>query len=130
MIEKFVHIFNSYKCELEEDFKNNHPNGYEDIVKKVVSMISRNDDGYYTMDVNRIHVIDDGDYQGTLLFIIASDDYQPYKYWSIKVSYGSCSGCDTFQSIRDYDDGKPTEQQVKDYMTLALHVIQSIKEIG
>lgn len=38
--------------------------------------------------------------------------------------YGSCSGCDTLLSISHYDDGFPTEEQVNEYMTLSLHLVQ------
>ena len=73
--------------------------------------------------------IDHGDYQGTLLFIIAASGYQPNKYWFVKVDYGSCSGCDTLEGIRCYSDGPPSDAQVADYMTLALHILQGIKPL-
>ena len=38
--------------------------------------------------------------------------------------YGSCSGCDLLESIREYDGGLPTEEQVKEYMMLELHLLQ------
>ena len=41
--------------------------------------------------------------------------------------YGSCSGCDTLQAISGYDDGLPNEEQVKDYMQLALNLLQKCK---
>jgi hypothetical protein len=34
------------------------------------------------------------------------------------------------QAIYKYEDGKPTEEQVKDYMTLALHIIQGMRKMG
>ena len=48
----------------------------------------------------------------------------------MKVGYGSCSGCDTLEGIRHYNDDKPTEEQVRDYMTLALHIVQGMKRMG
>ena len=51
---------------------------YIDIVKIVIEAVH---DGYGSPDPERIHEIDDGDYQGTLLFVIPSDNYQPYKYF-------------------------------------------------
>ena len=79
----------------------------------------------------RIHKIDDGDYQGTLLFVIAAKGYQPSKYWAVSVGYGSCSGCDTLEGIKsDGDYGEsPNKQQIADYMTLALHIVQGLKQI-
>ena len=47
-------------------------------------------------------------------------------YWYVKVNYGSCSGCDTFQSIRMYSDEPLTKQEVDDYMTLCLHIVQRL----
>jgi len=41
--------------------------------------------------------------------------------------YGSCSGCDTLQAISDYDDGRPSELQLKEYMALALHLVQKMR---
>ena len=43
--------------------------------------------------------------------------------------YGSCSGCDTLLGINEYEDGLPNEEQVKDYMTLCLHLIQKLKPL-
>lgn len=127
MIQEFVNRWFEKKYIVEEYFKQNHPNDYGDIVHEVIKVLT--DDGYDSIDPERIHTIDDGDYQGTLLYVIGAKNYQPDDYWYAKVGYGSCSGCDTLQSIRDYDDGKPTEEQVADYMTLALHIVQGLKEM-
>ncbi len=128
MIKEFVEKFENNKAKIEDLFREKHPNDYKEVVKNVVSVLT--DDEYGSIDPERIHVIDDGDYQGTLLFIIAATGYQPSEYWYVKVYYGSCSGCDTLESIRDYSDGKPTDEQVKDYMTLALHIVQGLKKTG
>ena len=128
MIQEFVERWEANKETLRDKYSKEHPNDYKDIVKDVVSVI-RDEDDYCSIDPERIHVIDDGDYQGTLLFVIAAGGYQPDTYWYVKVDYGSCSGCDTLESIRSYDDSPPTEQQTKDYMTLATHIVQWIKEM-
>lgn len=123
MIQKFIDAFMSKREELKAKYKLAHPIGYVDIVKDVITIIS-------DPDPERIHTIDDGDYQGTLLFIIADKGYQPSKYWSVKISYGSCAECDLMQGIRGYDyNPTPTDKQISEYMTLALHIVQSIKEI-
>jgi len=117
--------------------KENKPGSYLDLVKYVVGVIGSEEDEYgfgSTPDPNRIHVVDDGDYQGTLLFVIGASGYQPSDYWAVKVSYGSCSGCDTFQLIDlpyDYDD-EPyvvSERAIDDLCTLCLHIVQGLKEI-
>lgn len=61
--------------------------------------------------------------------IIASKAYQPSKYWYVCINYGSCSGCDTYENIRSYSNDPPTEDQVKSYWTLALHIVQQMKEM-
>jgi len=130
MIKEFVNKFMESKPHLKEQFSLEHPGGYKDIVKAVVSVLA-NEDGYSwdQPDPERIHEIDDGDYQGTLVYVIAAKDYQPHEYWYVRISYGSCSGCDTLEAIRGYSDEKPTEDQVKQYMTLALHVVQEMKRM-
>lgn len=129
MIQKFVDRYFANKEKLEAIFAAKHPEKYRNIVEAVIGVISDEDD-HYDPDPERIHEIDDGDYQGTLLFVIGAKGYQPSDYWFVKIYYGSCSGCDTLQGIWGYDGGPPSEEQIKEYMTLALHVVQGIKEMG
>ena len=102
---------------------------YTKILKVALKAMFEDDyDEYYGYpNYENIHVIDDGDYQGMLLFIVPEYGYQPSVYWKFTVFYGSCSYCDTLQRILDEDDDK--DQQIKDLMTLALHMIQSGKVI-
>ena len=87
--------------------------------------------------MKKITVVDDGDYQGTLLFLVPEKCYQPHNYWSSKVYYGSCSGCDTFQAIQsdttyDFETetySKLSENQISEYMLLALHLLQAMREV-
>lgn len=77
-------------------------------------------------DSKHITVVDNGDYQGTQLFLIPRDSYQPseYEYLMTYVGYGSCSGCDTLLAIQDWSNEKDlTERQVKDFMTLCKDLI-------
>ena len=130
MIQEFVDRFMAKKPEMEAVFSEGHPEDYKAVVKAVVQTVAGDGYGYGHMDAERIHQIDDGDYQGTLVYVIAAEGYQPSDYWYVKVGYGSCSGCDTLEAIRFYEDGKPSEGQVKQYMTLALHVVQGLKKMG
>lgn len=125
MIAKFVARFMAQKEALVEQYMTIPPSGYEGIVKDVVRIISDPEE-YDDPDPERIHRIDDGDYQGTLVFVIAAKGYQPYKYWYTVVSYGSCSGCDTFEGIRD----DAADAAAKQYGDLALHVLQGLKKMG
>lgn len=103
---------------------------YKDLVKLTFETIYNNGlDGlnadYYSLDLDKIHVIDDGDYQGTLLFLIPFNSYQPceYEYLMTYVGYGSCSVCDTLQAIQDYGEEKLTDQQVEDFMKLCKDIL-------
>lgn len=102
---------------------------YTDIVKMVcrcifnVNMI----DGDPTIDVDNITMIDNGDYQGTLLFMLPFDTYQPSEseYLMTFVGYGSCSGCDTLQRIQSndiYDDHDETDS----YLTLCRDIVNNV----
>ena len=129
MIQEFVDRYIGQKDELRGLFLEKHPKDYKSIVQAVVKILAGGD--YYEKpDPERVVEIDHGDYQGTLVFVIGVSGYQPSKYWAVMVFYGSCSGCDTLQSIADYSSEPPTEEQINDYMTLALHIVQGIKLIG
>jgi hypothetical protein len=109
---------------------------YHCLVRRVIDIILNDDDysydkgcQHYKFETNDISVIDYGGYQGTRIFIFHYDTYQPSPRdtFYTSVYYGSCSGCDTLLRINKYStDKKPTEEQVKDYMILSLHLIQNI----
>ena len=129
MIKKFVEAWDARKGEVEAHFESSHPS-YSEIVKAVVSILGDEDD-WESPDPSRITCIDHGDWQGTLLFVIGARGYQPSDFWYVKVSYGSCSGCDTLQAIRDESwEDEVTPSQLAGYMTLALHILQGIKPLG
>ncbi len=117
------------KDALRAEFAKAHPTEYKQIVRAVVALIG-GDDEYGKPDAARIHEIDDGEYQGTLVYVIGAGGYQPSDYWYVRVGYGSCSGCDTLQSINGYSSEPPTDEQVNDYLTLALHIVQGLKKMG
>ena len=75
-------------------------------------------------DYRNIHEVDDGEYRGTLLFVVPELDYQPSNYFIFKVEYGSCRLCDTLQGIHDCKD---ETEKAQSYETLCLHMIQSCK---
>lgn len=127
-IKEFIELWERNKPAIRAVFEAAHPDDYEAIVKTVIENIQSG--GYDDPDPERITSIDHGDYQGTLVFVIGAKGYQPDTYWYVKVGYGSCSSCDTLQDIRGYGDEKPTRQQVDDYMTLAMHIVQGLKKMG
>ena len=128
MIKEFVEKWNKYKNNLEEFFRNTKQekySSYEEIVKILFDKVI-NKDEEEPFDTENICVIDDGSYQGTQIFILHKDTYQPgiEDYVYTNTYYGSCSGCDTLLRISSYDEGLPDEEQIKEYMTLALHLLQ------
>ena len=71
MIQSFVDRFMKNQDTLSAAFAEKHPDDYTEIVKRVVEVI-RNENVYdEDIDPDRIHTIDDGDYQGTLVYVIA-----------------------------------------------------------
>ena len=109
---------------------------YKDIVTQLFKIVLRGIpnkwNGFDNYDTEKITVIDDGDYQGTQIFLIPKETYQPNleDYIITNTYYGSCSGCDTILSISSYDDGLPNKEQVSEYMTLALHLVQKMKYLS
>ena len=137
MIQELILQWEQNKNELQDYFRNTkqseYSNDYKEIVIKIFEICLKKADKYYAFDVSKMTVIDDGDYQGTKIFIIPKDTYQPsvFDYVYTDTYYGSCSGCDTLQCICDTNyDELPNEEQVKEYMTLALHLVQRLKWLG
>lgn len=136
MIKEFVERWDKYKGDLEKYFRNTRQeeySDYKDIVKALFKeVINKEEIDGYEFDLDKMTIIDDGDYQGTQIFIIPLDTYQPSveEYVITNTYYGSCSGCDTLLAISCCDDGIPNEKQVKDYMELALHLLQKCKWLG
>lgn len=132
MEAKIIQKWEENKFKLEEYFKTTKQNQYDDyklIVQKIFELvINTSECNYENFAVNKMTVIDDGDYQGTQIFIVPKDSYQPNAedYLVTNTYYGSCSGCDTLQGISFCDDELPSELQVKEYMTLALHLVQKM----
>jgi len=132
MLKEIIQQWDKNKHKLEDYFKVTRQSEYDEYSKIVVKLFEvclSNEDEW---NLDGMTVIDNGDYQGTQIFIIPKDTYQPNieDYLITNNYYGSCSGCDTLQSISEYDDGLPSEEQVKEYMTLALHLTQKIKILG
>lgn len=130
MIQVAIDRFIKAKPKMEAFFSAGHPENYKAIVRAVIDAITEDRYGSFAPDPDRIHEIDDGDYQGTLVYVIAEKRYQPSTYYYTKVYYGSCSGCDTLEAIRSYQNTPPSDEQVKDYMMLALHIVEGLKVMG
>ena len=101
---------------------------YKDLVKLTFEAIFNNglnECENDLLDLDRIHEIDDGDYQGTLLFLIPFKAYQPceYEYLMTYVGYGSCSGCDALRAIQGCYEGSPSVRMVDDFMNLCKDIL-------
>lgn len=101
---------------------------YETLLRRAIEIIcERVEFGYgKAPDPDRIHAIDDGAYQGTLIFVVGASGYQPTHYWATQVSYGSCSGCDALVAALGYGESRNYQA----LYTLTLHMLQSMRPIS
>ena len=135
MIKEFVKAWDANKEKLRNYIASHDQEEYNEYSKIVRMIFEQVINPYYKgteyneFDLDKIHEIDDGDYQGTLMYLIPCETYHPsqWEYVITFVGYGSCSGCDTLLGISGYDDDKPTSEQVKEYMDLCLHILQHCK---
>lgn len=140
MIKDFVEAWDKNKGKLEKYFRKTEQIKYGSysailiaLIEKVINPYAKEKYGEYTstaLQTSKMTIIDDGDYQGTQIFIIPYNTYQPSldEYVYTHNYYGSCSGCDTLLGISEYDEGLPDEEQVQGYMTLSLHLLQKFKK--
>lgn len=132
MIKNFCLAWEENKGKLEEYIKTHTQDTYDSYESLVTALFEIVINPYMSShslreyNINKMTVIDDGDWQGTLLFVIPENTYTPdaTEYIYTYVYYGSCSGCDTLQGIHVYGSDKPNDSQVKEYMTLCLHILQ------
>jgi hypothetical protein len=142
MIESFVKKFDSKRPWLREQLlqKSDAKPSYDSMIRLLCTALSeQEDDGlsdHVLPDPKRITRVDYGDYQGTIVFVIAAGGYQPHNHWATWVWYGSCGGCDTLQAINDgvsYDYDKnqytPNDKDVDAWLTVMLHLLQHMTEI-
>lgn len=102
---------------------------YSDIVRETVRVIARAAEGTYSdpkPDCENIHEINDGSYQGTIVYVIPETGYQPSEYWYVRVFYGSCCCCDALQ----HEQLKSREECIEGVMTLSMHIAQQIRRMG
>lgn len=134
MLKIIVEKWDKNKDKLKEVFETHKGfNGcdYKEIVNVVFDIIYNDNEDFSRdrLDLENLTEIDNGDYQGTLIYLIPFATYQPSEseYLMTYVGYGSCSGCDTLQAIQEYGgcDENLTETQVKDFMQLAKDILQN-----
>ncbi|KKL82598.1 hypothetical protein LCGC14_1983120, partial [marine sediment metagenome] len=98
---------------------------YKSLLRKALEVIQGSEGLGYgsTPDPERIHEINDGDYQGTIVFVIGAKGYQPDTYWSTTVYYGSCSGCDAIEAAWDYG----RTDSMEGMYAIALNMMQGMR---
>lgn len=126
-----VRLFDKNRAKIRQALGDETYNSYEELLRIALTSMQDGFDPYGYPNPGNIHVIDDGDYQGTLLLVVPEQAYQPITYWVFRVSYGSCSGCDTLLDINSsvHEPRVTSDQQKDDYMTLILHMIQSAVKV-
>ena len=133
MIKDIIENWEKRKDVLRKELEKKPTFDYTTLIEKIVEVVLNYDDVIY--NIGNMTVIDDGDYQGTLIYIIPEKTYQPdvNEYIYTSVYYGSCSGCDTMEAIEtDYEFSKSKETYnmvIDDLMTLSLHIIQKFKRL-
>ena len=131
--QKIIENWYLYKNDLENYIASNKQEKYYKYIKLVKLVVKYILPEY---DEEKIRVIQDGDYHGNQIFIIHKKGEYPSleDYLYTTNYYGSCSGCDTIERIKcdeepRNENGLPTENQVKGYMTLCLHLVQRLKPL-
>ena len=95
------------------------PPDYLDLLRLTVTRLAEHIE-YDAPDPSRVTMIDHGDYQGTLFFVVSASGHHPNEVYVTHVGYGSCSGCDTLEWVRD----EPAAERPGHWMTLCLHMVQ------
>lgn len=112
-----------------EEYLGGSVDDYKKLIRAIIKYVLNNndDDGDPEFNTTNITEIDNGDYQGTLLFMFHVDTYQPsaYDYIITTVDYGTCSGCDALQGAFRC----PTLDAIVDsLMSICLHLCQHMKK--
>lgn len=121
MIQQFTDIHQEHAADLKESLKDFN-GSYQELVRLTIRFLSEHG---ADLDPLRVTEVDYGDYQGTLIFVIGGAGYQPSDHYTVRVSYGSCSACDSLWGALGEDEPERTSS----LFALATHIIQGIKEI-
>lgn len=131
MIKEFARAWEVNNKKLLRYWNGKEVSFYEDIVKPLITIVinpylKEHTAEHIGLDVDNITIIDDGDYQGSQIFIFPKDTYQPdtSDYYFTYADYGSCSCCDTLERINSFERGLERD---KEYNTLALHLLQRFR---
>jgi hypothetical protein len=127
MIQRFVDLYMSKADKLRAAWSETEPQSYLEIVQGVVKQLESEDPLDDTCPrVSEIIELKFRRFSGDYFYLLPCNRKEGSSVWWVAVEYGSCSACDTMQSI-DLLESK--EERLNAYMTLALHVVQEIKQI-
>ena len=127
MIEGCVEAFMKAKPELRKGFVEQPPETYDDIVKRAVEAVGPFACECTEMDAENVHVVDDGDCQGTPVCPAPEKGCRPSACRHVRVGYGPCSRRDALPGVQD--GGGAPEDRADDRMTLAPHIVQGLREM-
>ena len=111
----------------KEEYLGGSVDDYKQLIRAIIKYVLNDNDTGIKFNTKNIVEIDNGHYQGTLLFVFHLDMYQPpaYNYIITTVDYGSCSGCDALQGAFCC----PTVDAIVDsLMSICLHLCQHMKK--
>ena len=122
----YCEAWEAHKEEVREDLENiiknnNYISSYKQILDSIIKrVLNQNTEENKKFNAEKVTEIDNGDWQGTMIWAIPSASYQPgpYDYIFAYQYYGSCSGCDALQAA--YKD-------IDMLMEIALNIFQSMK---
>lgn len=127
MIQQFVTAFENRKNWIRDQIAKGEGLSYQSILTIVVqAILDESDDDWYSPSPKNIASVDFGDYQGTTVFVIGQNSYQPTLHWYVLVGYGSCSHCDRLQDI-DKTWDKTEEERLDQLVDLARSITQEIR---
>jgi len=129
VIQRFVDAWERCKKPLRLFFQEK-PGSYDDVVVAVLSAMR-----LAVPEGERIHfpdpacttVIEGVGYQGVSVYVLRTSEGDDPE-WYVRVGYGTCSHCDTLDSIEYGDTPESREASIDQCMTLALHIVQNIRE--
>lgn len=121
MIKEFSDLWNLKSKDLEQKIKNTDRHDLDEYEKLFKIMLDVFEYKYYDL-----HIIDDGSYSGTLVFIFTNSDYEPYieNYLFSYIDYGSCSVCDALCSAFAYKSNDNIDYS--SIMNICLTMLQNI----
>ena len=101
------------KFKLKAHFEKEEPKSYIEILSKITEIILNNK----VIEIKEMFL--EGVYQGDIEIEIKLADVE----LKTSVWYGTCSGCDTLQSIQDEESERV---RISGYMMLSLHLMQKM----